>query len=174
VRGLLFIGVLGLLFSCNQTTTKAQEGEATNEVYVIDTSLPLEQRIKLTDLEGNDVDLQSFKGKTIFLNFWATWCKPCIKEMPSIERARVQLEPQGFVFLAASDESLKRILKFSKKIPHEFQIVRLEGDIFDLDVKALPTTFIIDGSGKIIFNEIGAREWDDEANIDMLLALSNK
>ena len=145
-----------------------QGGDSATTEFVIDTSLPLEERIVLVDLEGNKTDLSTYRGKTVFLNFWATWCKPCIKEMPSIDQARISLENQDVVFIAASDEKIEKIKKFAVNSDYGFQIVQVQGDIFDLDIKALPTTFIINPDGKIVYNEVGAREWHEEANIELI------
>ena len=122
----------------------------------------------LVDLEGNRFDLKTLKGKTVYLNFWATWCKPCIKEMPSIDRARNILADDNFVFLAASDEKKEKIRKFRERYDFGFEIVQVQGDIFDLDIRALPTTFIINEEGKIDLNEVGAREWDQDANLNLI------
>lgn len=163
------IAILGFLFILSCGSKQSQQEE-----YTIDTSKPLVERIKLVDLNGNEINLESLKGKTIFLNFWATWCKPCIKEMPSMDKAYDQLKGDNFVFLAASDESMKKINKFVAQQDFSFQFVQIQGDIFNLDIKALPTTFIINPEGQIVYNEIGARDWHAQANIDMLLNLSQQ
>ena len=163
------IAILSLLFviSCGSQQSKQEE-------HVIDTAKPLVERIKLTDINGNEIALASLKGKTVFLNFWATWCKPCVKEMPSMDNAYKELQGDNFVFLAASDEGIERIKKFVSQVDFSFQFVQLQGDIFDLDIKALPTTFIINPDGQIVYNEIGAREWSTQDNIDMLINLSEQ
>jgi thiol-disulfide isomerase/thioredoxin len=153
-----------LLIACG--TEQSQEG-----AYTIDTTKPLVERIRLIDLEGNELPLEGFKGKTVFLNFWATWCKPCLKEMPSMDRAYQQLSEENIVFIVASDEDMKKIKKYASGKDYAFQFAQLQGDIFDLDIKALPTTFIINPEGAIVYNEVGAREWDEPANITMLKKL---
>jgi thiol-disulfide isomerase/thioredoxin len=99
------IAILSLFFviSCGSQQSKKE--------YVIDTAKPLVERIKLADLDGKEISLASLKGKTVFLNFWATWCKPCVKEMPSMDKAYKELQGDDFVFLAASDEGIERIRK---------------------------------------------------------------
>ena len=69
------------------------------------------EKIALKDLNEQAVDLEKYKGKTLFLNFWATWCKPCLEEMPSIKKAQEILKNENIVFLFASDETMEQIEK---------------------------------------------------------------
>ncbi len=63
----------------------------------------------LSDLNGIAINLEQYKGKTMFINFWATWCKPCLKEMPSIEKAQELLKNKNIEFLFASNETADQI-----------------------------------------------------------------
>jgi len=128
----------------------------------------LVENIKLVDLENNPVDLKTLAGKKIFLNFWATWCKPCIKEMPSIERAAKILADDDFVFLLASDETIGRIKRFQATKEFDLQFVRVETPFPDIGILSLPTTLIIDQSGRISMNQTGALEWDSPEIIEKL------
>ncbi|TDI68773.1 MAG: TlpA family protein disulfide reductase [Bacteroidetes bacterium] len=132
----------------------------------------LVDKIKLVDLEGNPVDLKLLAGKKIFLNFWATWCKPCILEMPSIERAEKLLADDDFVFLIASDESVGRIKRFQATKDFKLQFVRLETPFPDIGIMSLPTTLIIDQSGKIAMNQSGALEWDSPEVLEKLRGIN--
>lgn len=123
--------------------------------------------IRLTDLEGSTVDLQNFKGKTLFINFWATWCKPCLKEMPSIERAKQQLENEEVVFLFASNEEVEEIKNFSKEYTYNFRYLRIE-NAEEIGLEALPTTFIINSAGQLVFAESGFRQWDSQENLAII------
>ena len=126
--------------------------------------------INLVDMDGKEIKLTDFKGKVVFLNFWATWCKPCIAEMPSIQRAIVKIENKEIVFLAASDESVEKIEKFKKRFDFPFQFIRVLDDYANLEIWSLPTTIVYDRNGEIVINEAGAREWDSD---DMIEKLSN-
>jgi thiol-disulfide isomerase/thioredoxin len=128
---------------------------------------------KIVDLENNPVDLKSLAGKNIFLNFWATWCKPCILEMPSIERAEKLLSNDNFVFLIASDESIGRINRFKATKDFDLQFVRLETPFPDIGILSLPTTLIIDPNGKIVMNQIGALEWDNPEVLEKLRGVTS-
>lgn len=165
-----FILLLAVLSGCQNNSIKDDSSESNDD------TMPekLVDRILLTDLEGNEISLERFKGKTIFLNFWATWCRPCLAEMPDIDLASKILEEENYVFLAASDEDLEKIKEFVTKFDYSFQIVHLERSVFDLNIMALPTTMIIDKNGEIIYNEVGARDWASESELDNLRKLAEK
>ncbi|MES2873808.1 MAG: TlpA disulfide reductase family protein [Daejeonella sp.] len=124
-------------------------------------------KINLTDLNQQAINLEKYKGKTVFINFWATWCKPCIQEMPSIANAQNILRDEEIVFLLASDESIEQIEEFSIKQGYKFNYTRIENSEA-LDIQALPTTFIFSPGGSLVFSEPGERKWDDAANINMI------
>jgi thiol-disulfide isomerase/thioredoxin len=127
-------------------------------------------QIKLTDLSGNEVDLTDYKGKTIFVNFWATWCRPCIQEMPSIAALQTQLKGKNIEFFFASDEEANKIQKFMESRKMNLNFVRIENPEA-LGVEALPTTFIFNGNGELVFSEVGYRKWDEPATVDMVSKL---
>ena len=112
---------------------------------------------KLTDLDGNPVASESLQGKTVFLNIWATWCGPCISEMPSIAQARQKLGPD-VVFLLASDETPDRIRKFEERRKTGLPLVHFANSS-DFNFNAIPLTFIFDGKGQLKHRELGARDW---------------
>jgi len=127
--------------------------------------------IRLTGLNGQAVNMELYKGKTLFINFWATWCKPCLQEMPSIQRMMEKIKAEDIVFLFASDETSEQIEDFKKRNNYPFQYVQAE-NIEELKIMALPTTYIFHKSGKLVYNEMGYRQWDDQSNIDLILRIT--
>lgn len=151
-----------LLMACTTkdsppTAAAAEESPAPAKSITKDN---LVDAIQLVDLENKPIDLSGYQGKTIFLNFWATWCKPCIKEMPSIERARNELADENFIFLLASDESIDRISRFQNLQDFDLTFVKLKVPFPDLGIYSIPTTLVIDPQGKLTLNKVGAMEWD--------------
>ena len=130
------------------------------------------EKVKLKDLNNQPIDLTRYKNKIVFINFWATWCRPCIEEMPSIERARSKLQNENIEFLVASSEELDRIQSFIKNHDLKLNFVKLE-NLEELKIQALPTTFIFDQNGKSVFSETGYRQWDDPENIEMITKIIN-
>jgi len=117
--------------------------------------------------DGSTLRLGDFKGKVVFLNFWATWCEPCREEMPSMERLHRAYKDRGLVVLAISLDlqGASVVRPFVKKFALTFPI--------GLDPKmavretygvwAVPSTFLIDRRGKRVLFANGARDWDSKA-----------
>jgi thiol-disulfide isomerase/thioredoxin len=130
-------------------------------------------KILLVDLEGNSVNLSSYKGKAVFINFWATWCKPCIMEMPTLVRAQEKFKNENIIFFFASDEEPEQIMKFQDKHSYNFNYVRVK-NLEELNIQALPTTYIFNPAGKLEFSEAGYRTWDATDNIEMISKIINR
>jgi len=141
-------------------------------VTIIEKDRPFD-KIRLKELNEQPVNLEKYKGKTIFINFWATWCKPCIEEMPTIEKAQTILNKEDIVFLMASSESAEEIDAFRKAKNFNFNYLQVLNSE-ELNIQGLPTTFIFNKDGKLVFSESGYRKWDEKNNIDMLLKIINK
>jgi peroxiredoxin len=134
----------------------------------------------ITTLDGETVSLSDYRGKVVFLNFWASWCPPCRAEMPSIESLKVQMAGCDFVILAVSVDSGNREKIVSKVqdyiddngftfevlIDNEQALARKYG------VVSVPTTFILDESGVIVEVSRGAENWDDDARLAQFRNLS--
>ncbi len=117
--------------------------------------------------EDRTLRLSDFKGKVVFLNFWATWCDPCREEMPGMERLHRAYKDRGLVVLAISlDSQGARVVNpFVKKFNLTFP-VGLDPKMAVREtygVWAVPSTFIIDRKGKRVLFANGAREWDGKA-----------
>ena len=72
----------------------------------------MERKTTFVDLNDNKVNLRAYKGKKIIINYWATWCGPCIKEMPGLKRAEEILKNHNYTFLLVSDETISKISTF--------------------------------------------------------------
>jgi thiol-disulfide isomerase/thioredoxin len=123
--------------------------------------------IELESLDGQAVDLESMEGRTVFINFWATWCKPCLLEMPTIEKAQAELKAQNVVFLFPSSEDIDQINDFKIKREFDLNYVRVL-NMEDLNIQAFPTTFIFNEEGKLIFSEPGFRDWSTQENMNLI------
>ena len=126
------------------------------------------ESLQLFDLNGEPLAAGELKGKRIFLNFWATWCKPCLAEMPSIDRAALALADKNVIFIAASDEKPDKVRAFREKNNYRFKLVSTKADLSTLGVYALPATFIFDENGNLVYKETGAREWDSPESIQLI------
>jgi len=129
--------------------------------------------VKLISLTDQPVSMKQYKDKTVFINFWASWCKPCLEEMPSIQKAMGTLKDENIVFLFASEETPVQIEEFKRSHGYPFQFVRAES-LAELNVLALPTTFIFNKQGIRAFSEMGYRKWDDKTNIDLITKIARQ
>ncbi|MDR1903798.1 MAG: TlpA family protein disulfide reductase [Treponema sp.] len=141
----------------------------------------LKRSLPITDftlplLDGKNVKLSSFKGKVVFLNFWATWCPPCRNEMPSMEVLYQRYRNKGLEFLAVDVmEGKEEVSSFMKDFSLSFPAaLDSSGNVSGLyGIRGIPTTFIIDRQGMIIVASIGGREWNTQAvfnAFDLLLS----
>lgn len=124
-------------------------------------------KIKLADLNGEALDHEGFKNKIVILNLWATWCTPCIKEMPDLVEMEKEL-PDDFVLLLASDESLEKIQQFMERRPFDLTFAQIQTSVETLGVYSLPTTFVIGKDGQLLETLVGARKWDSPEQIEQL------
>jgi len=131
----------------------------------------LQLKTSFVDLYENNLDLSVYKGKRIVINYWATWCGPCIKEMPSIKRAEEILEDYGYTFLLVSDETISEISNFKNYSNFNFNFLKSIESYETLGIYSMPTSYIFDENGKIIETIVGAIEWDSEEMINKLKIL---
>jgi peroxiredoxin len=126
--------------------------------------------LRLPAVAGADVDLRSFSGRVVILNFWASWCAPCVEEMPSLETLYRTLAPRGLVVLGVSaDEDEAALLSFLKRVPVTFPVLRDPGGrVAGSRYRATgyPSTFVIDGAGVIREVFLGPVQWDTPAALD--------
>ncbi len=117
----------------------------------------------LSGLEGRPAQLREFRGKLVLLNFWATWCAPCLHEMPSMERLYQTFKQTDFALLAVSmdrqGEEMARPFVDRLKLTFPVLLDRTSEVGNRYGVRGLPTTYLIDSDGRIIGAVIGAREW---------------
>jgi cytochrome c biogenesis protein CcmG/thiol:disulfide interchange protein DsbE len=132
----------------------------------------------LEDLRGKKWELKHFKGKVVFLNFWATWCSPCKEEMPSMEELYKQFKDKDFVFLAISVDyaGVKPVKEYIEKNRYTFPVlIDPKGKTLDLfGVRGIPTTFLIDQKGGLIGKAIGPRDWKKSEVVSIVNLLLEK
>lgn len=129
------------------------------------------EKIKMTDLKGRPMSLHQFVGKPVFLNFWATWCRPCVSEMQSIEEVYQQFK-SDIVFLAVSNEEPEKIRAFLDKNKFSFSFARLDMAYIDAYIVTMPTTMLLDAAGNLVAEEEGFRVWTQYNNLEKLKALA--
>ena len=132
------------------------------------------------DALGAKVTLADFKGRVVVLNFWASWCAPCIAEMPTLDALQAELGPDGLDVVAVSldRDGIKKAAPFFRKsgIKHLKLYTDRLSDLFqELKGSALPTTYVLDRDGKVVAAYIGATNWaTDEIKAELRKYLDAK
>ena len=124
-----------------------------------------------TNLKGENVSFESFKGKRLLVNYWATWCTPCLQEMPSLVHAQELLKDENYVFLFPSTDKLKTIKIFNDKKKYTLEFLHYSGTLDQLNIYALPATFIYNTAGEMVKRIDGATAWDSDEIINLLKAI---
>jgi peroxiredoxin len=130
---------------------------------------------ELVTMDGETTTLDAYEGQVVLLNFWATWCPPCVHEMPSMERLYQDLRARGFVVLGVSvdvdpgvADASGRVQGIVREYVDELGVtfpilLDPDGAVEDVyNVSGLPTTYVIGRDGRIEGRIVGAREWDSE------------
>ena len=121
--------------------------------------------LALEDLDGRSHRLESYRGKVVLINFWATWCEPCREEMPSIDRLLRSMDGRPFAVLAVNlAEPQSRIRTYLEKTPVGFTVL-LDRDTSVAKAwkaRILPMTYIVGPDGKIRYSYVGELDWSQE------------
>jgi thiol-disulfide isomerase/thioredoxin len=152
---ILFVGLL-LLAACNSGSHPPRIGSDA-------------PRFTITDSQRT-VTLSQFEGKPVVLNFWATWCPPCIQEMPSLVQLQKQLGDKVTVLAVSEDDDDNAYKQFLRDHNVDLLTVRDTGQKTNAlyGTFKFPETFVIDRNGKIVRKFIGAQEWTSPEIVDYL------
>ena len=122
--------------------------------------------LQFSDLENNIFTIQNFKGKNLFINYWATWCNPCLAEMPYMaELYEKYKDEEDIIFLYLSREKLETIKDYipKDKSLQQLPIYKIVTDDEFFATSGIPTTFIVNSDGEVIVKDLGTAFWNDES-----------
>lgn len=128
--------------------------------------------LRLRDHEGKLVEMEELKGKVIFLNLWATWCPPCVAEMPGIDALASKLEGEEVVFLMLSlDKDFGKAKAFRKDKNFSFNVHQLESNLPQMYYsQSIPTTYVISADGELVYTHKGMADYDTPKFKEFLLS----
>ena len=118
--------------------------------------------LALKGLDGSPIGLREFRGRVVLVNFWATWCEPCLAEIPSLERLRARLRDQPFELLMVNyGEPKATVDRFIEKLGVRVPIALdpEKSNASKWRVAGLPMTFLVDGGGRIRYSTFGEHDW---------------
>lgn len=160
-----------------QQATKPMESTV-DLINVLPKTFPIEP-VAFNDVDGKAIDFSQFKGKIIMVNMWATWCPPCVRELPAIERLATKFKAEDFVLLPISidAEGKQQVQPFlnSLGMPNfnsYYDQSQSLGDVFPLDT--IPATFILDQQGQLIAFVRSYVDWDDAKAVSLIQGFIDK
>jgi thiol-disulfide isomerase/thioredoxin len=164
---LLIVAALLLVVSPFGTPARADDSDQVQIGEFIPAASPQPApEISVTDLDGKSMTLADFKGRFVLLNLWATWCQPCLKEMPSLAALQTKFG-QALTIVAVSEDfgGAKMVQPFIAKLGLDKLRVALDPKstaTHAFQVRGLPSSFLIDPDGKVLGKVEGAADWDSD------------
>lgn len=176
VRNVLFLVILGMLFFTDagkwirvQVTGITLSAPSDSSGSMDTSSSVYDFPFEIQDKAGNRFLLNHFKGKPLFVNFWASWCVPCLAEFGSLEVLQAQVPEMEFVFI--TQESEEAYQSYLSRTGHQLDFYRQRSRLpVHMTHDAIPASFVLNPEGVIVFSHIGAADWDDKALIEQLKA----
>ena len=161
-RGLLETGLMNS--DVTETREMAQASTSGPEsMEEISEDPKANMNVQLRDPEGNIVSLSEFKGKVIFMNFWATWCPPCVAEMPAIDKLHEEMGDEVAFVMLSRDQNFDTAVAFKEKKDYGLPIYELAGPLPAMyQSSALPTTFVIDAEGNLALTHKGMADYNTD------------
>lgn len=129
---------------------------------------------ELVDMNNKGLDFGKFSGKVVFVNNWATWCPPCIAEMPTIQTLKNKLKGENIVFIMVSfDDNREKAKSFLKKKGYDFEVF-FPGENYPYATGSIPATFILDKTGKTVSRHVGMADYSSDELAGKLKELSRE
>ncbi|MBM4070380.1 MAG: redoxin domain-containing protein [Planctomycetes bacterium] len=117
----------------------------------------------VTSLDGKEVDMDQLRGKVVFINRWATWCPPCVGEMPGIQALHDSVKDSDIAFLIVTTEKAAKVKEFVKKKGWTLPVhIATEGVPPILNPEFIPVSYVVNRKGEVVFEFPGAMDWDTD------------
>jgi thiol-disulfide isomerase/thioredoxin len=174
LRSLSILGACALFFLAAPGISRAIPPPPGLGMSVFD-SRETAPEIEAPDLSGRAVHLSDYRGKVVLLNFWATWCDPCRREIPSLLALKEKLSGAPFVVVSvAMDRRTRHIAPFVRKYSIDYPVMegrkgRVDSRYYGL---GLPQTYVIDRNGRLVGRVVGGRNWASPSSVSYFRALA--
>lgn len=136
-----------------------------------------DMNFKVTDRDGKVIDVNTLKGKTVFINVWATWCAPCVAEMPSINKLKKKLAeyPDIHFLMLSEDKKMETSVKWIDKKGFDLPIHKIVGRLPEMyETGYVPSTFVISPKGEIVVRHTGMANYNTKRFRKLLIKLSEE
>ena len=146
-------------------------GAALTSGFIFPESPAVVPELTFVDASGKQYSLSDFRGRAVILNIWATWCVPCRREMPSLDRLQARFDPAKLLVVALTADNAAQVSRFYD----DFGVHALGTYVYtgggaasQLGLPGVPGTLLIDAEGHEVARKLGPAEWDSEAVVDLL------
>lgn len=129
------------------------------------------EALQLTDLQGKAVSLDNYKDKVLLVNVWATWCKPCTQEMPSMDKLQQQHTDKLALF-TVSDEAVEKLKEFRNRHNYSFSFLKANTPLAEQSLTVYPMTYLLASNGEVEAVFLGNLDWTSPKVQDKLLQLN--
>ncbi len=161
-KNLILLSSLILILGCNSNAINRSSLSEMESLLI---------KSSLVDLNNKKVDIKFLKGNKVILSYWATWCQPCIKEMPSLVEAQKKLKNYNYHVILISDENLNKISQFQNTSKYDLNFIKSIKSNELVGVYSLPTTHIFNEKGNKIETIVGTVDWGSDKMINKLKTL---
>ena len=182
MAAILVVGFIGIavISGTGNSNPGAMDSYARGEMRLFTTldEAPPQPDVVYADADGGEVRLSDYRGQVILVNFWATWCAPCVEEMPALDRLQTELGGEDFQVVTISlDRTMEDVLGFFER--HELQALPVIHDtqlasFSRIQTPGLPTSILYDRQGREIGRLTAPAEWDSEDAIRLIRAAINR
>lgn len=127
-------------------------------------------KLEVVDSSGQNFNIQSLKGEKVIVSFYASWCGDCLKELKEINSIK-QDKLADITILAITDESLEKMNAFNANRQYPFTFLKLKKSFNDLKIYSIPTVYLLNTNGEVVYEHIGYVNWKDESTLNHLKTL---
>jgi peroxiredoxin len=127
--------------------------------------------IPLTDLRGQRVSLSSYTGQPLFLSFFATWCGPCMRELPELADLKSKLTNQKLQVICISEEPVEKLQNLQAQLGDKLLFLHSEKRFHDIGVYTYPTNYIFNAKGAKVYEKVNPDEWENDEVVNKIKQL---
>lgn len=127
-------------------------------------------KLEILNQDNTKFDIHSLKGKKVIISFYASWCPNCIDELKVLNTIKNE-KLSDIEILAITDESMDKLISFKNRKQYPFTFLKLNASFPEIGIASIPTTYLLNTKGEIVYNKVGYIEWDDESNLNHLKSL---
>jgi thiol-disulfide isomerase/thioredoxin len=128
------------------------------------------EKLEILNEDTTKFEISSLKGKKVIISFYASWCPNCLEELEILNSIKNE-KLNDIEILAITDESMEKLTSFKNKKQYPFTFLKLNASFPEIGIASIPTTYLLNTKGEIVYNKVGYIEWDDESNLNHLKSL---